>query len=253
MRTSWGLSIWKNTWFLFKCRVTFRPRQFSKARFGTPALFILGLRCLAIPNTYKNSFRFSFRKRGLRRFVLYAIVLMFFVRTFQKNGRSHRTENTNFPKRRWARSKKVFLSSALLFSLVVRKNMFWELPDISLHETIRVFCSNAESHFGCAISRRLSLSLWLFTSWVWDVLRYRKLVKTAFDFFGNVVFVVLYCKQLFWCFSYKPSEKNGRSHRKENTNFPKWCWGRPKVFSSSRALLFSLVVNKKRVVRSSRD
>ena len=84
LRTSWGLSTWKNTCFLFKCRVMFRPRQFSKARFGTSALYILGLRCLAIPNTYKNSFRFSFRKRGLRRFVLYAIVLMFFVRTFQK-------------------------------------------------------------------------------------------------------------------------------------------------------------------------
>ena len=84
LRTSWGLSAWNNTFFLFNCRVTFRLRQFSKAKFGTLALYILGLRCLAIPNTYKNSFRFSFRKRGLRRFVLYAIVLMFFVRTFQK-------------------------------------------------------------------------------------------------------------------------------------------------------------------------
>ena len=48
---------------------------------------------------------------------------------------------------------------------------------------------------------------WLFTSCVWDVLRYRILIKTAFDFFGNVVFVVLDCVQLFWWFSYKSSEK----------------------------------------------
>ena len=34
-------------------------------------------------------------------------------------GRSHRKKNTNFPKWRWIRSKKVYLSSALLFSLVV--------------------------------------------------------------------------------------------------------------------------------------
>ena len=34
-------------------------------------------------------------------------------------GRFHRTENTNFPERRWVRSKDVCLSSALLFSLAV--------------------------------------------------------------------------------------------------------------------------------------
>ena len=74
-------------------------------------------------------------------------------------------------------------------------------------ETIRVSCSNAESRFGCASFRTLRLVLWLFTSCVWDVLRYRILKKTAFDFFGNVVSVVLYCVQLFWWFSHKPSEK----------------------------------------------
>ena len=61
--------------------------------------------------------------------------------------------------------------------------------------------------FACASFRRLRLVLWLFTSRVLDVLRYRILRRTAFDFFGNVVFVVLYCVQLFWWFSYKPSEK----------------------------------------------
>ena len=69
------------------------------------------------------------------------------------------------------------------------------------------FCSNAESRFGCARFRRLRLVFWLLTSCVWDVVGYRILRKTAFDFFGNVVFVVLYCVQLFWWFSCKPPEK----------------------------------------------
>ena len=60
--------------------------------------------------------------------------------------------------------------------------------------------------FGRASFRGLRLVLWLFTSCVWDVLRYRILKKTAFEFFGIVVFVVLYCVQLFWWF-YKPSDK----------------------------------------------
>ena len=109
----------------------------------------------------------------------------------KKIGQFHRKQNTKFPKRRWVRSKKFFR----------------ELPQTSLLGTIRVFCSNAESRFGCASFRTLRLVLWLFTSCVWDVLRYRMLKKTAFDFFGNVVSVVLYCVQLFWWFSHKPSEK----------------------------------------------
>ena len=84
LRTSWGLSTWNNTCFLFNCRVTFWLRYFSpNATFGTLALYILRLRCLAIPNTYENSFWF-FWNGGLRRFVLCAIVLMIFVQTFRK-------------------------------------------------------------------------------------------------------------------------------------------------------------------------
>ena len=84
LRTSWGLSTWNNTCFSFNCRVTFWLRYLSpNATFGTSALYILRLRWLAIPNTYKNSFWF-FWKRGLRRFVLCAIVLMIFVQTFRK-------------------------------------------------------------------------------------------------------------------------------------------------------------------------
>ena len=79
-------------------------------------------------------------------------------------GQFHRKQNTKIPKKRWVRSKKLFR----------------ELPQISLLGTIRVFCSNAESSFGCARLRRLRLVLWLFTSCVWDVLCYRILIKTAF-------------------------------------------------------------------------
>ena len=58
--------------------------------------------------------------------------------------------------------------------------MFWELPEISLLGTIRVFCSNPESLFGCARLRWLRLVLWFFTSCFWDVLWYRTPIKTAF-------------------------------------------------------------------------
>ena len=51
LRPYWGLSLWNNTWFLFKCRVTLRLRQFSKGRFGIFALYFLRLRCLVISNT----------------------------------------------------------------------------------------------------------------------------------------------------------------------------------------------------------
>ena len=83
LRICWDLSTWNNTYFLFKCSVMFWLRYFSNATFGTLALYILRLRCLAIPNTYKNSFWF-FRKRGLCHFVLYANVLIIFVQTFRK-------------------------------------------------------------------------------------------------------------------------------------------------------------------------
>ena len=127
----------------------------------------------------------------------------------KKNGRSHRKQNTNFPKWRWVRSKNVCLSSALLFSLVVTKFFF----EVSLLGTIRVFCSNAESRFGCAIFRTLRSVLSLFTSCVWDVSRYRKLrEKIAFDFFGNVVFVVLDCVRSFWRFLYKYLKNVGQCH-----------------------------------------
>ena len=162
--------------FLFKWRVTFRQRHFLKATYGTLALYILRLRCLVISNTYKNSFCFLSKTETFQNDVEYVPKMSF-----------------------WA-------LLGLFFWLQIKK-MFWELPQVSLLETIRVFRSNAELSFGCASCRRLRLVLWLFTSCVWAVLRYRILIKTAFDFFGNVAFVFLYCVQLFWWFSYKPPEK----------------------------------------------
>ena len=92
-------------------------------------------------------------------------------------------QTRNFPNWRWVRSRNVCLSSALLFALVVTKKYVLRTSWVSLLEILRVFCSNAESGFGCASSRRLRLVLWLFTSCVRDVLWYRILIKVAFDFF----------------------------------------------------------------------
>ena len=100
-------------------------------------------------------------------------------------------QNRNFPKRRWVRSKNVFLSSGGLVSLVVTKKSVLRTSSDLCTCNNTSFCSNAESRFGCARLRRLRLVFWLFTSCVWDVVGYRILRKTAFDFFGNVVFVVL--------------------------------------------------------------
>ena len=139
--------------FFFKKRITFRLRQFLKATFGLLALYILRLRCLGISNTYKNSFCFLSKTETFQYDVEYVPEKSF-----------------------WAR---------LGLTFWLQKKLFWELGVICLHEPIRVFCSNAESCFGCAIFRTLSSVLWLLTSCVWDVLRYRILIKTAFDFFGK--------------------------------------------------------------------
>ena len=94
--------------------------------------------------------------------------------------RSHRKENTNFPKWRWVRSKIVCLSSSLLFFLLVTKKYVLRTSWDVCTWISTCFCSNAESRSGCASSRWLRLVLWLFTSCVWDVLGYRTLIKTAF-------------------------------------------------------------------------
>ena len=161
-------------------------------------------------------------------------------------------QNRNFPKRRWVRSRNVFLSSARLDSLIVNKKLFWELAEVSLHETTIVFCSNAKSRFGCAIFRTRRSVPWLFTSCVWDVLRYRILRKKQLLIFSETwssSFWIV-CN---WFDDFRPNFPKfvGQFHRKENTNFPKWRWVRSKIVCLSSGLFFSLVVTKKHVLRIS--
>ena len=177
LRTSSDLSTWNNTWFLFKCRVTFWLRYFLNATFGTLALSSCVWDVLQYRIIKKTAFDF---------FGNVVSVVLYFMQVFwwfsykpsKSNGRSHRKENTNFPNWRWMRSKLVCLSSASLFSLVVTKKYVLRTSWVSLLEILRVFCSNAESSFGCASFRTLRLVLRLFTSCVWDILGYRILVNS---------------------------------------------------------------------------
>ena len=96
-------------------------------------------------------------------------------------GRFQRSKTQNFQKDVKYVPKKSFWALVGLILWLYIKKLFWELAEISLHETIRVVCSNSESRFGCAICpRTLRSVLWLFTACVWDVLGYRILLKTAF-------------------------------------------------------------------------
>ena len=117
-------------------------------------------------------------------------------------GQFHGKENTNFPKRRCVRSKNVCLISALLFLWLELKNLFREVPQISLLETIRVFCSNAESRLGCAGCRKLRLLMGI-KSWIWDM-QYQVLKKQFFIFwkrglhsFGLCTFFLKVSVQIF--------------------------------------------------------
>ena len=132
-------------------------------------------------------------------------------------GRFHRKENTNFPKRRWVRSKIVFLSSALLFSLVVKK-MFWEIHEISLLGTIPVFL------FKCRVTFRL-----------------RQFSNARF---GNLALYILRLR----CLGLSNTYKNSFCFLSKTENFQNDVEYVPKMsfwalLSSAR--LDSLVVNKK--------
>ena len=222
LRYSWGLPIWKKTCFLFKCRVTFRLRQFSTSRFGTLALYTLRLRCLVISNTYKNTFCFLSKTETFSNDVEYVPKMSF-----------------------WA-------LLGFIFWLELEK-LFWELAEISLLESIRVSCSNAESRFGCAIFWTPRSVLWLSSSCVWDVLRYRKLIKTAFEIFRNVVLSFCIVCNCFDGFHINLSKNIGQFHRKKITNFPRRRWIRAKHVFLSSAGLDSLVVTKKAVLRTCWD
>ena len=104
-------------------------------------------------------------------------------------------QNKNFPKRRWVRSKNVFLSSGGLAASVVTENhVLRTSSDLSTW-------NNTCFSFKCRVTFQLrqtskatffvtlALYIWRLTCLAipntWE--------KTAFDFFGNVVFVVLDC------------------------------------------------------------
>ena len=175
LRTSSDLSTWNNTCFCSNAESRFGCASLRKLRW----VLLLFTSCVWDVLRYRilvNSFCFSSKTETFQNDVEYVPEMFFWTLL------------------------------GLILGLQIKK-LFWELAEISLHETIHVLCSNADSRFGCAIFRRLCLVLRLFTSCVWDVLWYRILIKAAFDIFGNVVFVVLFCMQLFWWFSYKLSEK----------------------------------------------
>ena len=76
--------------------------------------------------------------------------------------------------------KRSFWALLGLFLWFFLKNLFWELPQISLLETIRVFYSTAESRLGCAACRKLRLIMG-FKPLTWDI-QYQLLKKQFFIF-----------------------------------------------------------------------
>ena len=134
----------------------------------------------------KNSFRF-FRKRGLRGFGLCAIVLMIFVQVFRKILGDFTERKTQSYQNDVEYVPKLSFRALLCFFLwlYAKKNYFEKLLRSLYLGTLRDFHSNAESRFGCARFRRLRLVLWLLTSCVWDVLRYRLLRKKQLLIFSE--------------------------------------------------------------------
>ena len=133
LRNSWGISARSNTCFLFKCRVTFHLRYFLNATFATLALSSCVWDVLRYRILKKTAF-VSWAKQKLSKTTL---------STFQK---------MSF----WAPV------GSILWLYI--KKLFWALPQISPFELKRVSCSNAESHFGCAIFWTLSSVPWPFRS-----------------------------------------------------------------------------------------
>ena len=130
----------------------------------------------------------------------------FLYKSWKNVGQCHQNQLPFLVKWLWGQPKAFALSCAWLVYLVLNEKRAVRSSRDYCSWINTSFCSTAVLGFACASFRRLRMVLWLFTSCVWDVLRYRILRKTTFDFLGNVVFVVLYCVQLFWWFSYKPSE-----------------------------------------------
>ena len=119
----------------------------------------------------KNSFWF-FRKRGLGRFGLCAIVLMIFLQTVRKiMGDLTERKTPTFQNDVEYVSKMSVWTLLCFFSLVVKKKYVLRTSWGLFTGTKRVSYSNVESRFGCASFPTLRLVLWLFTSRVWDELR----------------------------------------------------------------------------------
>ena len=152
MRTCWDLSTRNNMCFLFKLQSHVLAALFFPERYVRYlGSFILRLRCLAIPNTQKNSFWF-FWKRGLRRFALYAIVLMIFVQTFREIlGDFTERKHQLFKMTLSTFQNFLFERCSAFFFGCNETKMFWDFPQISLLGIIRAFCSNAESRFSCLV------------------------------------------------------------------------------------------------------
>ena len=170
----------------------------------------------------------------------------------KKIGRFHRKQNPKFPKRRWVRSKNVFLSKSLLFSLVVTNESCFENFLRSLYLEQYVFFVRMQSHVSAGlVFDDYVWYFWSFLSRVWDVLGYRILKKTAFDFLETWCPSFCIVCNCFDDFRTNLPKTFGRFHWKENTNFSKRRWVRSRFVCLSSALLFSLVVTKKYVLRTS--
>ena len=170
----------------------------------------------------------------------------------KKIGRFHRKQNPKFPKRRWVRSKNVFLSKSLLFSLVVTNESCFENFLRSLYLEQYVFFVRMQSHVSAGlVFDGYVWYFWSFLSRVWDVLGYRILKKTAFDFLETWCPSFCIVCNCFDDFRTNLPKTFGRFHWKENTNFSKRRWVRSRFVCLSSALLFSLVVTKKYVLRTS--
>ena len=187
----------------------------------------------------KNSFWF-FRKRALRRSGLCTFFWRLLYKSSKNVGQCHQNQLTFLLKRHWGQPKVFALSYAWLVSLVVNENCVVRSSRDKCSWIITYFCLTAVLGFGCAIFRTLRSALWLFTSCVWDVLRYRILRKNSFWFFrkpGLRRFGL--CAIVLMIFVQNRPKNNGPSRRKENTNFPKWRWVRSTSVCLSSAFFVS--------------
>ena len=145
----------------------------------------------------------------------------------------------------------VFLISARFVSLVTTKKLFWEPPEISLHEIIRVFCSNAESLFVWADYQRLRLVVWFYvaclTSHTISNIRKKQSIcwRPGQYHFASV--------QSFWWFPYKFLKRLADATKTKTQTIQSEVVDVPKNVALSSVRLVYSVVNEKAVASSVRD